>query len=163
MDFEFFRAVLLPFFAGCASLLIALLSRNTAISERLRASCADLIADVDHTRSTTLVGQLSVLRRRFIFNKLAITFVFFSMGFFTAMLVFAAWARGSEPPDYRLSIISFWGGIVSISMAFVFVIADIWGAVYSLGYEIEYAKNKHEERDIEHQLKKREEIVTSDE
>jgi hypothetical protein len=140
MDFEFFRTVMLPFFAGCAPLVIALMGRNIAISERIRALCADLVSEVDHERSATLAIQMEVLYRRFFFSKAGTTLVFVSVLMFTA----AALERGKAAASAL-----FFLGVATTGGALAFALADLWKSDGSLGREIQYAKDRHRVREEE--------------
>jgi hypothetical protein len=124
-----------PLILGCASLIVALSSRNASISERVRSNCHALLETQTKLRRENLLAQNSIFWRRYCLNQQALIFVILSLTAFLAasFCSVAIWEMG-----VRISII--FGSLLLLS-GFALTIRDILQSDKTLLLEIEFAES----------------------
>lgn len=147
MDIDFFRAMIIPLYAGSASLLIALINRNINVSERMRYITGEIIRSVcSDKRSENLARQSDIFWERYLVNTAAITGIFVSMLVYTLMFATAALSNSRPKPSFSTATALFWIGGAITGVSFVLVLIDFWRSAQSLGQEKEHATSVHRER-----------------
>ena len=147
MDIDFFKAMIIPLYAGSASLLIALINRNINVSERMRSITGEIIRSVcSDKRSENLARQSDIFWGRYLVNTAAITGIFASMLVYTLMFASAALSNSQPKPNFSAAAALFWLGGAITSVSFVLVLVDFWRSAQSLGHEKEHATLVHRER-----------------
>lgn len=147
MDIDFFKAMIIPLYAGSASLLIALINRNINVSERMRSITGEIIRSVcSDERSENLARQSDIFWERYLVNTAAITGIFVSMLVYTLMFASAALSQGHPKPNFGTAVTLFWVGGAITGVSFVLVLTDFWRSAQSLGHEKEHAAAVHRAR-----------------
>jgi|GEM_PF-2880891 len=147
MDIDFFKAMIIPLYAGSASLLIALINRNINVSERMRDITGEIIRSVcSDKRSANLARQSDIFWERYLVNTAAITGIFVSMLVYTLMFASAALSQSHPKPDFAVATALFWIGAAITGVSFVLVLIDFWRSALSLGHEKEHATAVHDQR-----------------
>ena len=147
MDIDFFKAMIIPLYAGSASLLIALINRNINVSERMRSITGEIIrSHCSDTRSENLARQSDIFWERYLVNTAAITGIFVSMLVYTLMFASAALSNSQPKPSFTVATALFWVGGAITGVSFVLVLVDFWRSALSLGHEKEHATAVHDQR-----------------
>ena len=147
MDMDFFRAMIIPLYAGSASLLIALINRNINVSERMRYITGEIIRSVcSSKRSENLARQSDIFWVRYLVNTAAITGIFISMLVYTLMFASAALSHSQPKPDFSIAVVLFWIGGAVTGVSFVLVLVDFWRSAQSLGHEKDHAISINHQR-----------------
>jgi hypothetical protein len=141
MDFDFFKTMIVPLFAGCATLLFSLMTRNSNLSDRLRTVAKGIIDGCDANRKKNLGDQMSMFWLRYHINQVAITLVITSVFLFTLMFSLAALEFNHQQHDFVWSTILFRCGSGLLFLAFFMTLVDIWTSGLTLGKEKRYAED----------------------